>query len=245
MEMINITRDPNIPESLDSEEIRDYIDRCIAHREDPDNNPLPEATIAYRTSDLLEAFDRCFFGKCYLTEAKYTNSWVMDVDHFVPRNEDPDKVYTWTNLYPANHKANMSRPRSTPEGGYLNPCSDDDDVERDILYSVTALGEAPCFEARDPNNQKAVNTASLLNLLHNGIEGNNDSFRNTVDLRHSIQKKKIRTLEMFAEWKTAVDDQEEFERRMELRHWLSRRNSYSMLIRSISILWRYSEQLFD
>ena len=101
--MINIIREVVAPVSLNSPEIQLYIIDAVAHLNDPINVPKPDKPVAYRTSDLLEAFDRNFFSKCYLTEEKYVNSWIMDIEHFIPQNERPDLVYEWTNLFPAAH----------------------------------------------------------------------------------------------------------------------------------------------
>ena len=131
--MININRKPEKIDSLETKEIKEYIDNSISYLNDPENNQAPKKPASYRNSDLLQAFDNCFYSKCYLTEQKYANSWAMDVDHFIPQNERPDLVYTWSNLFPADHKANMTKPRKTPHGGYLDPTNPNDNVEK---YSI-------------------------------------------------------------------------------------------------------------
>ena len=147
--MINIERDITPPASLDSPEIRQYINEAILHLEDPQKNPKPEKPVSYRNSDLLEAFDRDFHSKCYLTEQKSENSWIMDIEHFIPQAERPDLVFEWRNLFPADHYANMIKPRKTPPGGYLNPCDPNDDVETEIIYTLSAMGISPHFDAKD------------------------------------------------------------------------------------------------
>lgn len=232
--MINITRDATIPSSLETEEIKGYLQECENYKDDPDNKPKPKKSESYRNSDLLEAFDRCFHSKCYLTEERFFNSWKMDVEHFISQNEDPALVYEWTNLYPAEHKANMSKPRRNPEGGYLDPCNDTDDVENQIIYSITNYGEQPNFDPRNLNNQKEVNTADLLNRLHNGH--NRESTQNTADLRHGIHTKYKAILEKICEWrasKSTNNSQLEAQTRNELRGLLSKKSSFTMLCRSI------------
>ena len=232
--MINTTRENAIPASLNTWKIKDYLKDCIAYKNDSDNNSKPEKPSSYRNSDLLNAFDRCFHSKCYLTEERFFNSWKMDVEHFISQNEDPTLVYEWTNLYPAEHKANMSKPRKTPAGGYLDPCNDADDVERQIIYTITNFGENPNFDPKNPNNQKEVNTANLLNRLHNGH--NTESSQNTADLRHGIHTKYKAILEKICEWrasKSTNNSQLEAQTRNELRGLLSKKASFTMLCRSI------------
>jgi hypothetical protein len=234
--MINATRPKESPASLQSQEIRDYLEALANHKENPVQYPKPEKPPLYRHKDVLEAFDSCFFSKCYLTEQKFENSWAMDIDHFVPKNEKPEWVCEWSNLYPADHKANMMKPRRMPEGGYLDPCDDNDDVEYEILYALSIDGEKPAFKARDNTNQKAVNTAGLLEHLHNGDD--EDSKKNTTHLRFLIRKKYIEILNAILEWRAAKDEQDKFQAETEIKRLLSRRASFTALIRSVPAVRR-------
>ena len=85
-----------------------------------------------------------FLGKCYLTEIVF-DSREIEIDHFIPRVERADLKYAWTNLYAADHKANISRPKAS---GYLDPCNLDDDVEGQLLYALS-MDDTPNFQARD------------------------------------------------------------------------------------------------
>lgn len=242
--MINVVRKPARIASLDSPEIRAYIESSVEYLNGK-RDEKPGKPTTYRTSDLLEAFDNCFHSKCYLTEKKFTNSWAMDVEHFIPQNERPDLVYDWQNLLPADHKANMMKPRATPPGGYLNPADPGDDVENGIVYSLSALGEDPRFAARNPNCDKSVNTVALLDRLHNGHDP--DSKKNTAQLRHAIHKKYIRILNKIIEWQGCEDgSQEKFQAERELKDFLSRRSSFTMLCRSIpAVRQRLPSNFFD
>ena len=131
--MICIARPAAAPAALTTAVVQAYIAACAARTADP-ALPKPEPPVAYRTSDLLDVFDTFFRAKCYLTEQKFESAWAMDVDHFEPANENPARVYDWSNLFPAAHTANMMRPRRLPAGGLLDPCVDD--VENEILYSL-------------------------------------------------------------------------------------------------------------
>jgi hypothetical protein len=242
--MINIEREAASPTSLNSLEIQQYINDAVNHLNDPDNVLRPEKPASYRTSDLLEAFDRNFHSKCYLTEEKFVNSWIMDVEHFIPQNERPDLAYEWTNLFPAAHYANMIKPRTTPNGGYLNPCDPLDDVESEIIYTLSNYGQDPNFEARNPLNTKAVNTSNLLLRVHNGHDY--ATKQATADLRHAIHKKHIDILNKIIEWQKAVDgSQEKFQAKRELKELLSRKYSYTMLSRSIPAVRQLPADFFD
>lgn len=229
--MINIKRGAS-PKSLNSPEIQQYITDAVNHLDDPKNIPRPEKPTSYRTSDLLEAFGRDFYSKCYLTEEWFLNSWSMDVEHFIPKNERPDLVYEWTNLFPAAHYANMIKPSKTPPGGYLNPCIDAEDVESEIIYTLSPYGDDPKFEAKNPENVKAVNTASLLTRVHNGHD--ESTKKTTADLRRTIQKKHIDILKKIIDWQGAKEgSQEKFQFKRELKELLSRKSHFTMLCRSI------------
>jgi hypothetical protein len=229
--MINIKRGA-LPKSLNSPEIQQYITDAVNHLDDPQNVSCPKKPESYRTSDLLEAFDIDFYSKCYLTEEWFSNSWSMDVEHFIPKNERPDLVYEWTNLFPASHYANMIKPRKTPPGGYLNPCTDTEDVESEIIYTLAALGADPYFEARNPQNIKAVNTASLLIRIHNGHDENTK--KATKNLRFTISKKYDTILNTIIKWQGAKEgSQEKFQFKRELKELLSRKSHFTMLCRSI------------
>ena len=238
--MINVIRDPNPPESLNTPAIRAYLEACQQYDIDQQRPPTerniakPESSSVYRTNEVLEALHRTFLGKCYLTETVFDSINEMDIDHFISRVERPDLKYAWTNLYASNHKANGSKGSKMPPGGYLDPCHPDDDVEDQLLYALS-MDDTPNFQARDNNNLKAVNTALLLNRLHK-------------DLKKAIQDKHSAVLRMMAEWGTAQkknDRQRIFELEIELKELLSRKSSFTMLIRSSYLVRKLPADFFD
>lgn len=235
--MINIQRTTEIPASLQKPAIQKYLNDLEDYK-DGVLKDKPQKPITYRNSDVLKAFDKCFFSKCYLTEEKFQNSFVMDIDHFIPKNEKPELTYEWTNLFPADHHANMARPRTTPKGGYLNPCDKNDDVEQDIIYSVGMYGTKPNFKPTSKTNLKAVNTIELLQKLHLG-----SSTEASIEKSKELQRKiKIRYDELTREilkWQRAKiekDKQKEFNAENNLKELLSRRASFTMLMRSSDIV---------
>jgi hypothetical protein len=236
--MINITRGDK-PTSLDKPEIQLYLDEVIVYnqlsKEDKKKAKEPDAG-AYRNSDVLEAFDRDFYSKCYLTEQKFENSWAMDVEHFKSKsfNQYPQLKYEWENLYPCTHDANISKPTSEPVGGYLDPCDKYDDVEKEIVYDLMFDGKAS-FGALNQQNVKALNTAKLLDKVHNGHDSN--SIQKTATLRHLISKKSFELIKLIVKWqnfKLKGQTIEEVRIELRLKEILSRKNEFTMLLRSLS-----------
>jgi hypothetical protein len=137
----------------------------------------------------------------------------------------------------------MLKPRKTPAGGYLNPC--EDDVEQEILYSLSVYGEKPYFEAKDTTNQKAVNTCDLLDKVHNGGQ-DKDTQQGTAQLRHAIQKKYMDILNKIIEWQGATEgSQEKLQAKRELKDLLSRKASFTMWLRSMPAVRRLPSEFFD
>ena len=237
--MINVTRSSLAPSSLNDPKIQDYLDQLDAYKQDQllplEQQTLskPECNKSYRNADLFDLFEADFFNKCYLTEKLFITSWSMDVEHFIPRHERAELTYAWSNLYPADHDANMHKPNQTPVGGYLDPCDPTDDVEKEILYDIDIEGRIVNFEAADLTNIKAINTALLLERIHNGHT--HDTRKKAADIQAAIHLKYIIVLEHINAWRKAVQEQnqaDEFKSRRKLMGLLSRRSAYTMLMRS-------------
>jgi hypothetical protein len=176
----------------------------------------------YRTDEVLTALFVDFKQKCYLTEYVFHDMGLMDIDHFSTQSEASHLKFDWANLYPIHSRANQARPRRTPEGGYLDPCNFQDDVEQNIIYQVRFDG-TPVFKARDQNNQKAVNTAELLTRVHKNFKG-------------AIGFKQQEVENELKKWSTAIG-RGELDRVLEcesiLKSLFSRNSLYTMLMRSI------------
>lgn len=241
--MVNITRSETIPKSLQQPEIQQYLDD-LADFKAGILKAKPKPPINYRNSDILEEFDKSFYSKCYLSEQKFANSYIMDIEHFISKSEDETLRYEWTNLFPAEHNANMAKPRKTPEGGYLNPCNSNDDVEKEIIYSVGIYGQNPKFGALNSNNLKAINTANLLDKIHNG-EAGKDSEEKMKNLKLLIKRRYDEILKLIIEWLGETNPQKKFDAENRLRLLLSRRSSFTMLMRSSDVVQKYAASLFD
>jgi hypothetical protein len=238
--MINIQRTTVIPTSLQNPDIQAYIDAVSSWNENPIGTK-PEPTVSYRSSDVLQAFNDCFFSKCYLTEQRFETSYMMDIEHFYSKSEFPEKRYEWSNLYPADHNANMAKPRKMPEGGYLDPCNPNDDVETAIFYYLGfGGGDDIGFEAVDKNNPKAVNTVLLLDRIHNGHDY--ISREKVRQLKQLIYKKQTKIINEVCHWLAAQKNNDPYAEnghRLNLKRLLSRKSSFTMLMRSIDVVQKH------
>lgn len=237
--MINIKRSETIPESLQDAKIQTYLDALTDWYSDR-NKPQPETLAKYRTWDVLALLDEYFHSKCYLTEQRAIESvWEFEIDHFYPKNEFPTLKYEWKNLYPITSDANKMRPKEMPEGGYLDPCEDNDDVEKEILYDLDDMGKRINFAAIDKSNLKAINTAKLLDEVHNGTGKDKNVKQKTAGIREMIREKYTMVTHAVIEWQAAErkgDRQEIFHTENKLKDLLSRKSSFTMLIRSTRIV---------
>lgn len=243
--MIELTRPP-VPTSLNTPEMQQYVADCAAYAAacaaapDPKLVPLPQKPGSYRTSDVLAAFDTHFFSKCYLTEQWHGSSYEMDVDHFVPVNQNPALKFDWDNLFPAAHKANMMRPRQWPAGGLLDPCRDN--IATRLLATIGPNGCQPRFEAADRTDQAATNTVILLNLLHNGRADDKDSQLNTRHLRVTIREQYDRVLHAilnFQRTEKSGNHQQLANARRSLGALLSRQAPFTQLMRAMYAVQEY------
>lgn len=232
--MINVTRGPR-PTSLDRAEIREYLEQVAAYNLldeiEKDRTKQPNAG-DYRNNDVLDAFDRDFYSKCYLTEEKFPNSYSMEVEHFKSKSfgQSPELKYEWSNLYPCTHDANSLKPKKDPEGSYLDPCDINDDVEKDILYDLLFDGIA-CFGVHDDTNIKAKNTVKLLDKVHNGTDY--ASKQKTKRLRHLIAKRAWELVNLISKWSFEDNLEEKFKYGNRIKLILSRKSDFTMLLRSI------------
>lgn len=247
--MINIVRGAT-PESLQRPEIKEYLDKVAIYNslsdEEKKTTKQPDAG-SYRAEDVLEALGNDFHSKCYLTEQKFANAWAMDIEHFKSKafGQHPALKYEWSNLYPCSHDANMFKPRIDPEGGYLDPCSPNDDVEEEIVYTLYLNGKTR-FNAFDDKNLKAKNTAQLLDKIHNGGK-DRDAKMKTATLRLYIQKISFELIELIMDWLSVKgNEKEEVRISVRIKELLSRESDFTMLLRSLSCVRKHiPKEFFD
>jgi hypothetical protein len=237
--MIRINRNPTPPTSLQRPEIAQYLRELQAYKiaieqfecGEIQTEPIaPRKPGSYRSFDLLDAFEEQFFSKCYLTEAKFEDGAELEADHFITQSENDAMLYDWHNLFPISPLANKLRPKTTPPGGYLNPCIEEDDVESEILYRFVPALDIFEFEAKDDLNAKAINTAKLLHKLHNG--DNETTRRSTAGLRKAVKKLHQAITEEYVIFMNPHDEAEKRDAAAKLRKYFSRTAAFTMLMRN-------------
>jgi hypothetical protein len=232
--MINLNRPTNAPRSLERPEIQRYLKALQEYREGViDAEPTKPGS--YRHCDLLNAFRDSFFSKCWLTERRFEDAAELEVDHFVPQAEAPERIYDWTNLLPIDPKTNRIRPKKMPRGGYLDPCDPKDDVETEIQYILLPDGQTIRFAAVDSSNQKACNSVELLDLVHNGRKGDVDSHRSTLGLRECIRRRREEISLLAVKYLKTSDPLEKTRTEFQLRHYFSKQAEFTMLMRHSEI----------
>jgi hypothetical protein len=236
--MININRGEK-PSSLERSEIQTYLEHLVVYQQLSENDrkkaKKPDAG-AYRSFDVLDAFERDFFNKCYLTEQKYAVPDSMDIEHFKPKSQFLALKYEWSNLYPCSPNANKLKPNSYPDRGYLDPCSPNDDVEKEIVYELGLRGEAD-FYPLDESNTKAKNTIELLRKLHIGIDEN--SKRKAKEIQLSLAQLERKVCNLVSDWLAEKDEIKKVRLGNKLKNILSRKSAFTMLLRSLSAVRKH------
>lgn len=234
--MINLRRNAEAPQDLQRPEIARYLSELSAYKSsielhetgELESEPIPPSKPgSYRTSDLLDAFEDQFFSKCYLTEQHFEDGAELEVDHFIPQSENDTLVYEWSNLFPISPLANRMRRKTTPSGGYLNPCIDN--VEREINYVCLPLLDIFEFEASDPSNQAAANTAALLRHLHNGGP---KTMRSVRGLQKAIKDRHSEIGELYIAYCNPTSENESREAAAKLKKLFSRESAFTMILRN-------------
>lgn len=93
--MINVIRDSVLPESLNTPAILAYQEACQQYEIDQQRVSeeqtitKPVCNSAYRTDEVLQALDRVFLGKCYLTEQVFDSVNEIEIDHFCRVSSGP------------------------------------------------------------------------------------------------------------------------------------------------------------
>lgn len=213
-------------------------------------SPTAPASLAtgtdWRAPDVLRQLHADFYGKCYLTEAPVAEAG-FEVDHRHPRTVGGAPL-DWGNLYPAEKGANGRRKKSWPVGGLLQPDGRDDvegRLEQEIVAEPTDI--LCLFQAKDPSDVAAVNTAQELYDLHHDDQ-DADGPNKARDLRRAIQHQLLFVLQkaqvvLDLRHTRAPDDAERRKEEQIFQRLVSRRSPYTMLVRSC--VHRKLHDLFD
>ena len=171
----------------------------------------------------------------------------FEVEHFQGQKEAEELIFTWTNLYLACKNCNGMKPRTTPEGGYLAPCNETDNVETEIKYVLgQRFFDRPSFTKSNQNpSVKVTNTIDLLTRLHHGHNPN--TRRKTASLRELINRRAKKLVLAITKHKEALNHQDHAaakQNEAQIRRYLSRRAPFTMLMRCIGSRYDY-HYLFD
>jgi len=196
----------------------------------------PSVVNNYRTPEILAALGIVFLDKCYLCEKKLPHANFFQVDHFIPKNEDPDLEFEWSNLYLCCIECNGTRTKSTPAGGYLDPCNIVDDVEDEIVYSLPAYEyNEPLFTPRlvDPSD-KTKNAIIQLKRMHYG--GTAVAKIKCAAFREVISKRATKLISKIAEEKKAIIEGNNIlanQRAQEIENMIKNDAPFTMLMRNL------------
>jgi hypothetical protein len=191
---------------------------------DVDRGPAPDGFQGYPLSSEHRAVLHDWFsGKCYLTERLIDLS-DFEVDHRHPKSDGGSDA--WENLFPAAHKPNGHRARKLPAGGYLSP---GEGVEERLTQAlvIDAFDVRCIFEATDPHDLAAENTARELRHLHHGVEVG--PIRWSKDLRDAIKQQLVVVQDVLIR---AHEQPDNVALRGQLRILLSRKSPFTALLRS-------------
>ncbi len=195
----------------------------------------------HRSEEILNALGIVFYNKCYLCEKKLSHPSLFEVDHFIPQKERPDLKLSWSNLYLCCKACNGSRKKTTPNGGYLDPCASTDDVEQEIVYKLPPYEfNEPLFSPRDSKaNAKVLNTIKQLKRMHYG--GTAVTKNKCASLRETIAKQGMKLLTLLHEKKNATRDgnhQVANEKSQLIDNMLDVSAPFTMLMRDIASRYR-------
>lgn len=138
----------------------------------PKSQPAPESLAAernkvsgsYRSADVLDRLKEDFKNKCYICEFKEPTN--INVEHFIPWEQDVDLKFDWNNLFwSCGHCNNTKLAVFT---GILNCTVAEDNVETALRYKFRPLPfEKVIIEVLNPS-EKADKTRGLLLAVYNG-----------------------------------------------------------------------------
>ena len=132
----------------------------------------------YKCGDVLTRLRTDFCNKCYLCEQKEPTG--INIEHFVPHRGDIDLRFDWSNLFLACTHCNNTKLAKPEFDDILNCIIQIDDVDTAIKYEIKPYPSEKAVFTLMINNQKVVNTKTLLEAIYNGehtevkkIESNN------------------------------------------------------------------------
>jgi hypothetical protein len=187
----------------------------------------------YAEQDVRAALYADFHGKCYLCERHIENG-SFEVDHREPQNENPSRIYDWTNLYPACNDCNGRRWKKGRPGGWLHP---EDNAEGRLIQQIArSLPGELFFAATDFTDLQAKNAALELEHLHC------EQDPKACDIRNALFRQLDAIAQEIEAYLLESDQNQRHLQEAKLRRLFSRSAPYTALIR-----YRFArfQQLFD
>lgn len=116
----------------------------------------------YDGADVHEALQLCFFGKCYICENK--NPMDINIEHFIPKENDKDKEFEWDNLYLSCSRCNNIK--ITKYDNLLDCCKENVWNRIKLLPGFSYKPKSVTIEAQF-DDDKTLQTAELLKKVYN------------------------------------------------------------------------------
>ena len=214
---------------------------------DVTRTPVAPAAVAsgkLRDPEVLRTLHGDFLEKCYLCESRVTLGG-FEIDHRVPKGEDPSRERDWTNLFPICAGCNKRRKKTTPPGGLLEPASGDGCIASRIEQRIIdryPYPTRPGFRAVNIGDQAAANTAAELDHIHN-----EPSAIKAEDLRKAIMEHQRRVFLHCSKYLGGtLSEADRRELREYLKELFSRRAPFTALTRAeLAVLGPAITELFD
>jgi HNH endonuclease len=137
----------------------------------PKSQPVPiclaeekkKASGNYNCGDVLQRLQIDFKNKCYICEFKETPS--INIEHFVPHQQNIDLKFDWNNLFFACGHCN-----NTKLAGFDNilNCTQTIEVETSIKYLMKPYPKEQVVIQALTDEERTIQTSRLLEKVYNG-----------------------------------------------------------------------------
>lgn len=120
----------------------------------------------YDSDDVWEALNNVFHKKCYICETSEPQD--INVEHFVPHDDNEDLKFDWNNLYFSCGRCNNIK--LAKYNDLLDCCDPDTDVVRAVKHipPVTPYAKQLQIEAQHDDDKTKL-TAELLDKVFNSV----------------------------------------------------------------------------
>lgn len=183
-----------------------------------------KASGSYREKDVLDQLETDFHNKCYICEAK--DLTCINIEHFIPHENDIELKFDWENLFWSC--AHCNNTKLAKYNNLLNCTKSSDNVDDSIRYVYFPYRDL-LVEALNPNDEKAVQTAKLIEDIYNGVT---DLKRiEAVSLNKHIHKAMWELFDLIDEYEEVIDEDDKQLLKIKLKRCLSRASSFTAIKR--------------